>query len=242
MNDPAASGVACQLGAMQATFGTLPGSGWQFYTCGPGDIPFALAVRGSAALLAGPADREELAGFLSFLGVLQLRTTGTVPEGWQLQERFIHMVMPANAQLLRETEPCEIFLNQQPGIGRVVDFLCQGESLGSGGADAWDCFYSETCTLVNHGRALIWTVENAAGELVATAGAYAMWNKTAYLAGVETEKKHRGKEIGGFLVTALANHLAAEGYLAELLCRPEREHFYQALGFIKKGEVDSYCP
>lgn len=240
--DPRAAGVACQLGALHATFGALPGSGWQFYTSGTGELPFALGVRGTSALLAGPADAEELAGFLGFLGVCQLRTTGAVPEGWQRKERFCCMVLPACAQLNPRSAPEGLQLNEQPGVGRVADFLCRGESLGGGETDAWDCFYSETCTLVNHGRALIWTAETKSDGPVATAGAYALWNRTAYLSGVETKQSARGQGIGSFLVGALANRLAKEGYRVELLCTAERESFYHKLGFTKQGEVGSYGP
>ena len=238
--DPRSAGVACQLGALQAVFGPLPGSGWRFYTGGEGEVPFALGVRGASALLAGPADAEELAGFLGFCGVQQLRTTAAVPKGWQPKERFVRMILPAGATLPRQPAPEKIRLNECPGVGQVTDLLCRGESLGSGAEEARDCFYSETCTLVNHGRALIWAAQAPEGELVATAGAYALWNQTAYLAGVETLQGHRGRGVGRFLVCALANRLAGQGNTVELLCTPERAGFYRALGFEREGEVGSF--
>ncbi len=281
--DPRSAGVACQLGALQAVFGPLPGSGWRFYTGGEGEPSFALGVRGTSALLAGPADAEELAGFLGFCGVQQLRTTAAVPKGWQPKERFVRMILPSallagpadaeelagflgfcgvqqlrttaavpkgwqpkerfvrmilptGATLPRQPAPEKIRLNECPGVGQVTDLLCRGESLGSGAEDARDCFYSETCTLVNHGRALIWAAQAPEGELVATAGAYALWNQTAYLAGVETLQGNRGRGVGRFLVCALANRLAGQGNTVELLCTPERAGFYRALGFEREGE------
>lgn len=240
--DPRSAGVACQLGALQAVFGPLPGSGWRFYTGGEGEPSFALGVRGASALLAGPADAEELAGFLGFCGVQQLRTTAAVPKGWQPKERFVRMILPAGATLPRQPAPEKIRLNECPSVGQVTDLLCRGESLGSGAGDARDCFYSETCTLVNHGRALIWAAQAPEGELVATAGAYALWNQTAYLAGVETLQGNRGRGVGRFLVCALANRLAGQGNTVELLCTPERAGFYRALGFEREGEVGSFGP
>lgn len=240
--DPRSAGVACQLGALQAVFGPLPGSGWRFYTGGEGEAPFALGVRGASALLAGPADAEELAGFLGFCGVQQLRTTAAVPKSWQRKERFVRMVLPANAALVCQPAPEKIQLNEHPGVGQVTDLLCRGESLGSGAEDARDCFYSETCTLVNHGRALLWAAQTPGGELVATAGAYAIWNQTAYLAGVETLQSQRGRGVGRFLVAALANRLAGQGNTVELLCALERAGFYRALGFEQQGEVGSFGP
>ena len=237
--DPRAAGVACQLGASETVFGPLPGSGWQFYTSGEEEPPFALGIRGQTALLAGAADAEELAGFLGFLGVSRLRCAGTVPEGWQLRRRYSRMVLPAGEQLPRRELPAGFLLEKQPAVSRVTEFLCRGESL-SGDQQTRDCFYSETCTLVNHGRALLWAVRDQAGELVATAGAYALWNKNAYLAGVETARDVRGNGLAGALVAGLANQLAEQGILAELLCLPELEEFYRQLGFIKQGEVSSY--
>lgn len=240
--DPRSAGVACQLGALEVVFGLLPGSGWRFYTGGEGEVPFALGVRGASALLAGPADAEELAGFLGFCGVQQLRTTAAVPDGWQRKERFVRMVLPANAVLACQPAPEGIRLNECPGVGQVTDLLCRGESLPGGETDARDCFYSETCTLVNHGRALLWAAQTPEGQLIATAGAYALWNRTAYLAGVETLQSQRGRGVGRFLVAALANRLAGQGNRVELLCTPERAGFYRALGFEKQGEVGSFGP
>lgn len=239
--DPRAAGVACQLGASEAVFGSLPGSGWQFYTGGEGELPFALGIRGQTALLAGPADAEELGGFLGFLGVSRLRCAGTVPEGWKLQKRYSRMVLPAGAQLPRRELPEGFSLEEQSAVSRVTEFLCRGESL-SGDQQTRDCFYSETCTLVNHGRAQLWTVQGPAREIVATAGAYALWNKTAYLAGVETGRAVRGKGLAGALVVGLANRLAEQGILVELLCLPALERFYLRLGFAKQGEVGGYSP
>ena len=226
---------------MSAVFAPLPGSGWQFYTSGKGEPPFALGIRGSSALLAGPADGEELAGFLEFLGVRQLRTTHTVPKNWKMQERFCRMVRSPGRRFLKHPGPEGIRLNEKPAVSRVADLLCQGESL-HGEESVWDCFYSETCTLVNHGRALVWTAETEDGRTVATGGAYALWKETAYLAGVETLREERGKGAGSFLVTELSSRLASQGFLVELLCRPEREMFYQRLGFETREEISSFRP
>lgn len=239
--DPRAAGIACQLGATEAVFGTLPGSGWQFYTGGEGEAPFALGIRGQTALLAGPADAEELAGFLGFLGVSRLRCAGTVPEGWQLRRRYSRMVLSAGEQLPRRELPAGFLLEERPAVSRVTEFLCRGESL-SGDQQTRDCFYSETCTLVNHGRALLWAAQDQTGEIAATAGAYAIWNRTAYLAGVETGLGAREKGLAGALVVGLANRLAEQGILVELLCLPALEEFYRRLGFTKQGEVSGYSP
>ena len=239
--DPRAAGVTCQLGAMEAVFGPLSGSGWQFYTSGEGETPFALGVRGQTALLAGPADAEELAGFLGFLGVCRLRAAGMAPEGWTLRRRYSRMLLPVGEQLPRRELPAAFVLQEHPAVSQVTEFLCQGESL-SRDQQTRDCFYSETCTLVNHGRALLLAARSRTGEIAATAGAYAIWNKTAYLAGVETRQDARGNGLAGALVTGLANQLAEQGILVELLCLPALEEFYRRLGFIKQGEVSSYSP
>ena len=110
-------------------FGPLPGSGWQFYTSGEGETPFALGVRGQTALLAGPADAEELAGFLGFLGVCRLRAAGMAPEGWTLRRRYSRMLLPVGEQLPRRELPAAFVLQEHPAVSQVTEFLCQGESL-----------------------------------------------------------------------------------------------------------------
>ncbi|MBD5093743.1 MAG: GNAT family N-acetyltransferase [Subdoligranulum sp.] len=86
--------------------------------------------------------------------------------------------------------------------------------------------------------------------IIATAGAYALTDKTAYLATIETVNPLRGKGIGSWLVGVLAAQLAGEGRRVTLLCAEERTAFYGRLGFetektiwrcTRKTETESSC-
>ena len=103
-----------------------------------------------------------------------------------------------------------------------------------------DAFYSETCTAVAHGLARVWALRAADGCLVSMVGAYAMANGEAYLATGETVPERRGQGIGGWLIPALANALAAEGWQVTLLCEEKRCRFYTRLGFRPLGGYGQY--
>ena len=235
------STVCCELGAKFSAFGRLPGSGWQFYTGSRTESPFALAVRGQSALLAGQADSEELDSFLRFLGVERIKTVEQPPLGWQQDTVMERFVLRAGHQLSVPECSSEMQLECTPSMGQVVDFLSSGEVFKNQPQEVLDCFYSEVCTMVNHGFAEIWAVRGPGG-IPATAGAYAIYGGKAYLASVETAPEMRGQGIGGFLTCALSNKLAADGLEVELLSRPGYEPFYRKLGFVSDGSCGWYVP
>ena len=227
------------LGAHFAAFAELPGSGWQFYTGAEQHLPFALAVQGSRAILAGEADGEELDSFLTFLGVKRLKTSGQIPNGWNVTQQPQRFILPKDKTAISGKIPQQIQLDRLPSLQQVTELLAQGTTFAGEPQEVLDCFYSEACTLRNRGLAQIWAVRNPQG-LVATAGAYGIWNKTAYLAAVETHLRYRGKGYGRAMVAALSNDLVEQGCLVELLCKPGSEDFYHALGFLQQGQ-GCYC-
>lgn len=229
----------CDLAAHFAAFHALPGSGWSFYTNGEQESPFALAVQGSHALLVGLADTEELDSFLTFLGVQRLKTDGIVPQGWNVQERPRRFVFTPDMPHFHRERSASVILDMMPSMAEVAAFFQQGETFAQASQDVLDAFYSEACTLRNHGLAQIWALRKQ-GKLVATAGAYAIWNNTAYLAGVETCAEERKQGYAGSLVAALTEHFIKQGIGVELLCKPGSEGFYRALGFTEQG-TGAYC-
>lgn len=231
----------CDLGAHFEAFYTLPGSGWSFYTGTAEEPPFALAIQGRRAMLAGKADPEELDSFLSFLGVQRLKTSGTIPEGWQPKEQARRFVAACKMPLPQNPFPQNITIDKMPSMIEVAEFLQQGETFGGEPQEVLDAFYSEACTLRNHGLGEIWALRKD-GKMVATAGAYGIWNNTAYLAAVETSPLERKQGFAKVLVLSLVNHLAEQGCLVELLCKPGSEGFYQSLGFLEQGTGGYYCP
>ena len=234
--------TACSLGARCAAFAGLPASGWRFFTGGGGAEPFALAVRGAAAQLAGRADPEELALLLEMLKVRELRMEqGAPPRGWQPARELAVFGLAPGGRLPQPPAPAGFCLETEPSLWEVADLLARGRELGEAGAQARDNFYAAACAMKNRGLACIWAARFESC-LAATAGAYAMWGGQACLAAVETEEKLRHKGAGRWLVAGLANYLAQQGLGVSLLCAPGRERFYQALGLEKRGSAVCWRP
>lgn len=199
----------------------------RFYLC---DGTGALMLRGGGGLLCGEADDEELAGMLGFGGIESLKTDGVVPFGWHAEET-LHIMLQQERAPVRPL-PGGAVLCEEPSMRQVLDLLkCEGV-LGT----AADNFYSEACTKRTRGMARVWTV-NLDGVPVATAGAYAITPREAYLSAVLTLPEHRGQGLGGTLVAHAAAELAQNGRRVSLLCRRELVPFYSRLGFETVGEL-----
>lgn len=190
----------------------------------------AMMLKGSDSTLCGETDEEELAGMLAFAGVRSLRTSGTVPMGWQVRETLLCMEYDGTTP--PPPLPDGVVLDTEPPLGDVLPLL-EKEGITGGAADN---FYSEACTKRNHGAALIWTAHKD-GTPVATAGAYALTSEEAYLATVATLPPYRGQGIGSALTAQLARYLAVDGRRVTLLCAQGLEHFYKALGFSAQDTV-----
>lgn len=195
----------------------------RFFVCEQG----ALEIKGDTAYLAGAADGEELAGMLAFAGVRRIVTAGDLPMGWRENGRLAAMEYRPGSPL---PLPAGISIDTAPPAADLLRVVaCEG--INGPGADN---FYSEVCTKRNHGRGQFWLARQ--GDIpVATAGCYALTDTRAYLGGVVTLPQYRRQGIGGGLCAALAAHLAAAGRTVGLLCRPEREPFYQKMGFVRQG-------
>lgn len=195
----------------------------RFFVCEEG----ALEIKGDTALLAGRADGAELAGMLAFAGVRRIVTAGELPMGWRENGRLAAMEYCPGSPL--PPLPPGISVDTAAPVSDLLRVVaCEG--ITGPGADN---FYSEVCTKRNHGLGQFWLARQ--GDIpVATAGCYALTAARAYLAGVVTLPEYRRRGIGGGLCAALAADLAAGGRTVGLLCRPEREPFYQKLGFARQ--------
>ncbi len=193
----------------------------------------ALDANGKKVIATGTADPDELASFLSFLDKHILLTDGTVPTGWHPKETLHLYGIQPGEQLLLLPRPQGLTLNEQPSAMGVAQ-LVFGED-----PEQRDDFYAELCTKRNHGKALVWTLEEN-GRIVATVGAYAMQDGQAYLACGETVEEMRGRGIGGWLIPYLANTLAAQGWQVLFLAKEERVRLYNRLGFSHWGTRTVY--
>lgn len=198
----------------------------------------ALTVSGGNAMLCGrpatPDDWQELAGFLHFVGVERLRSAAPAPAGWPVETPVYCYGLAAGRQLPAGEPPAGLALDRQPPVGQVADFL-----FGQDAAQR-DGFYSETCSALARGMAQPWALRNGAGQIVSTVGVYARIGGEAYLAMGQTAPQLRGQGIGGWLIPALANALAAQGDEVTFLCKPKRGPFYTRLGFTLLREYKQY--
>lgn len=192
----------------------------QFYLCEQG----SLMIKGSNATLAGRADPEELASMLEFLGISSLKSLDVVPYGWNVCGNSLIMeYIPPDPKI---NLPIGVTLEHLPPMGDVMQIVAQVGIV----AQAAENFYSETCTKRNHQKAEIWTAY-LQGNPVATAGAYAITQTEAYLAGVVTLPKFRRQGIAGGLCSKLAEHFHQQRKRVTLMCDPEKESFYKRMGF-----------
>lgn len=229
-----------QMAVHQQVFGQLPGSGWQFYTSGREEAPFALAVSGVTAQCCGSCDLQELSSFLRFLGVEQLSWRGECPPGFHAAEPFCQMKMTLAKAHDPGCVPAGYVLQKEPSMFPVTELVAQEPELAIQGQEFRDAFYARSCTLRNHGLAEIWALAEPDGSFSATAGLYAIGEKQAFLSGVHTRRDCRKSGLGGWLVQALAAYMAEKGIETVLWCRPQLEPFYRELGFMTENPMPQF--
>lgn len=229
---------ASTMGTRCALFGPHPASGWQFYLL-PGTG--ALTLRGGTATLcgdlpageAGEEAREELQGFLQFLGVDRLLSETLVPDGWQPAESLLLWKLPRGKTLpLPPAPPAEFRLEKHPSmlpVSRLVFPDSEPEQ---------EQFYSTACTALAHGigtcRALIY------GETpVCTVGCYEQSEEEAYLSAGVTAPDWQGRGLAGWLIVHLANELSG-ARTVRFTCVPALRSFYTRLGFTPCGKIQQF--
>lgn len=227
--------VECMLGSRLEAFETLSGSGWSFYTGGRGEEPFALAVRGCSAWMAGKAEPQQLALLLKVMGVRRITSNSGefLPEGWQPCEQLAIFRMQPGKEPAAENLQNGFSLQKAPSLWQVSQLISQQPGFDT---EAQENFYADSCVLQNRGFARIWAAEGREG-LAATAGAYGLYKGLALLSAVYTCPEQRKQHLGRSLTAQLAAGLCADGYVVTLECAPGREAFYSAMGFEPAGFV-----
>lgn len=219
--------LGCVLPVQLAVFGRH--SGCLF--AGPA---IAIDANGDTALAAGRCDPAELASFLGFLGCGRLLTDGPAPAGWAAADtRLIYTLAPGASLPLPPLAPgLRLSTEASPGAAAALLF-------GADPARQQEA-YAQLCAKRNHGMARVWAVQ-AGDTVVSTVQAAAIWRDRAYMASGLTAPAWRGKGVGGHLIAAMANALAAEGKRVSFACRPALAPFYDRLGFVRSGALTLYA-
>lgn len=201
---------------------------YHFYLPGDGSV---LALNTQSALLAAPfsggvpAHGEELALFLSFSDTRLLFSDGWAPPGWQGD---VHLRMRRPSLDGSESPGADPpGLDRDPRADEVIAVLESGPDTLT--PPARDRLYSDLQTRRNHGRAAVWGIRGSGGRLEATAGAWALTDREAYIACVETRPDARGQGHARALMGALSRHFAHRALT--LVCKAELRPFYEGLGF-----------
>lgn len=207
--------------------------------------PVKLFVAGQAALsltddyawLAGrPDDLEELVGFLRFAGVHTLQTPSELggQPGLRAAGQDAFLVLEPGGSLPQPPLPQGFAPDTDVPVGEAAGLLFPTASAYRDG------FYSRTATAVNHGLARLWGLRDAGGRLAASMGADALFERQAYLSLLHTDPAFRRRDLGGWLVTAMANALAAEGWRCAFFSEPHNLPFYRQLGFAPAGTMNCW--
>lgn len=209
---------------MHTAYSSCAGKGVQCFLVGR---LAALQVCGQCALLCGqPEDEAELASFLSFLGIARLKTQGCCPQGFvphalpllRFDGQRALPVPPLPEGMQQETQPSLIALCKMAGL--------------SDGTVPPDSFASDAAARRNRGLADIRAL-SLHGELVATAGIYALQPWEAYLGAVVTAPAYRHRGCAGYLVSLLARTYASRP--VRLICEEALVPFYARLGFAREA-------
>ncbi len=229
LTGPAAPGP--QPGALAATiainhrlYGNCPAL-CRTFASGEGGL---IQLRGDGALATGPADGEELAGFLHFAGVRALRSDSAAPAGWRpgppvcqlaLTGRLPALCAPAGMWLTEEPSP-RLAAGLQPGLTE----------------EERDNLYADLCTRRNHGLgALVTAVEAGGGPLGCAALLLEPDSRTAVLTAVAVTPAARRRGAGRWLVAALCRPY--QGWRVLLECASALTAFYAPLGFTPTAQA-----
>lgn len=185
-------------------------------------------LRGDGALAAGPADSEELAGFLAFAGVRALRSDGAVPEGWRAGEPVCQLALTGSLPALPAPQGVRLTEEPSPRLAALLQPGLTGKEQ--------DNFYADLCTRRNHGQgALVTAVEEGGGPLGCAALLLEPGSRTGVLTAVAVAPAARDRGLGRWLVAELCRPYG--GWRLLLECAPALTSFYGPLGFTQPNDI-----
>lgn len=189
-------------------------------------------IDGSMTLTCGEkADFEELAAFIKMIGYSSLQCERQVMKSLGLDEDIWGYVVRYNN--ITDREKYNITLCENVDYKDVYHLIKSADLLGVGEYLPW---LSDVTHRVKKGTAkAALALENS--EPAACAMKLFITDRAVLLGAVATDKNHRGKGLGGGLVTLLGNESVSDGKRTELLCKHDSiVDFYRSIGFTVVGE------
>ncbi|MFV0414261.1 MAG: GNAT family N-acetyltransferase, partial [Oscillospiraceae bacterium] len=156
-----------------------------------------LMLQGGNALLCGRADPEELAAFLRFTGVENIKSENTRPPGFA-QRPQVRMVYRQAGAPAAGRLPAGVLLEEEPSLWQLA-FEDEVLPLPDPGG-----YYADACLRRTRGHSDI-VCAAATGRYVATAGVFRLQPQGAYITAVHSLPEWRGRGIAGALLAHLAS-------------------------------------
>lgn len=189
-------------------------------------------IDGSMTLTCGEkADCDELSAFIKMIGFSSLQCDRRVMEKLGIKEALWGYVV--RYESITDRAKYKLTLCENTDYSDVYKLIKSADLLGVGEYLPW---LSDVTHRVKKGTAkAALAVEN--GEPAACAMKLFVTDDAVLLGAVATDPNHRGKGLGGGLVTLLGNESVNEGKRTELLCKHDSiVDFYRSIGFTVVGE------
>ncbi len=177
------------------------------------------------------ADFEELSAFIKMIGYSSLQCERQVMKKLSLSESIWGYVV--RYENVTDRSKYELSLKDNIDYKDIYTLIKNADLLGVGDYLPW--LSDVTYRVKNSTAKAVLAVEN--NEPAACAMALFVTKKAVLLGAVATDKAHRGKGLGGGLVTLLGNEFVSLGKRTELLCKNDTiVEFYRSIGFSVVGE------
>ena len=177
------------------------------------------------------ADFDELSAFVKMIGFSSLQCDRRVMEKLGIKEALWGYVV--RYESITDRAKYKLTLCENTDYSDVYKLIKSADLLGVGEYLPW---FSDVTHRVKKGTAkAALAMEN--GEPAACAMKLFVTDDAVLLGAVATDPNHRGKGLGGGLVTLLGNESVNEGKRTELLCKHDSiVDFYRSIGFTVVGE------
>ncbi len=177
------------------------------------------------------ADFEELFAFIKMIGCSSLQCERQVMKKLSLNESIWGYVV--RYENVTDRSKYKLSLSENIDYKDIYTLIKNADLLGVGDYLPWlsDVSYR----VKNNTAKAVLAVEN--NEPAACAMALFITENAVLLGAVATDKAHRGKGLGGGLVTLLGNEFTSCKKRTELLCKNDSiVDFYRSIGFNVVGE------